>query len=304
MSPTSERLLLRPSVEARVQLDCVELLCVPAEPIPGCQRGLVQDGVPMVVAPSGRTDSDVTHSSPIAAFYPRVMLEVAYPHPTRILSQSIRGQPASRKKALTARAHSTNRPSRVRTAHLRELSCRQRTSGTRMPRTRARANRSRSVADRDGRVHLGGMAEFTCVTARLPPPESRWCRRGRGSSMSHAWAINGPLRMANARYPRLAMSAPGCCTRALSKLSWTSQSTSNDQHSQPGRAAQGTHSGCPFLRNSFFLHLRKLAVRVVQLLWPNSRTSAQRLAAQLPRPGGHAGSRRHPAVRDTMLAPA
>ena len=70
MSPTLERLLLRPSVEARVQLDCVELLCVPAEPIPGCQRGLVQDGVPVVVAPSGRTDADVTHSSPIAAFLP------------------------------------------------------------------------------------------------------------------------------------------------------------------------------------------------------------------------------------------
>src|SRR5215211_2607435 len=70
MSPTSERLLLRPSVEARVQLDCVELLCVPAKPIPGCQRGLVQDGVPVVVAPSGRTDTDVTHSSPIAAIYP------------------------------------------------------------------------------------------------------------------------------------------------------------------------------------------------------------------------------------------
>ena len=70
MSPTLERLLLRPSVEARVQLDCVELLCVPAEPIPGCQRGLVQDSALVVVAPSGRTDADVTHSSPVAAFLP------------------------------------------------------------------------------------------------------------------------------------------------------------------------------------------------------------------------------------------
>jgi hypothetical protein len=70
MSPTSERLLPRPSVEARVQLDCVELLCVPVEPIPGCQRGLVQDCVPVVVAPSARTDPDVTHSSPIAASCP------------------------------------------------------------------------------------------------------------------------------------------------------------------------------------------------------------------------------------------
>jgi pimeloyl-ACP methyl ester carboxylesterase len=70
MSPTSERLALRPSVEARVQLDRVELLRVPAEPVCGCQRGLVQDGVPVVVAPSRRPDADVTHSSPIAAFYP------------------------------------------------------------------------------------------------------------------------------------------------------------------------------------------------------------------------------------------
>ena len=70
MSPPPERLQLRPSVKARVQLDCVELLYAPAEPIPGCQRGLVQDGVSVVVAPSGRTDADVTHSSPIAAFLP------------------------------------------------------------------------------------------------------------------------------------------------------------------------------------------------------------------------------------------
>ncbi len=69
MAPSSERLLLRPSVEARVQLDCVELLCVPAEPVCGCQRGLVQDRVPVVVAPSRRPDPDVTHSSPIAGTF-------------------------------------------------------------------------------------------------------------------------------------------------------------------------------------------------------------------------------------------
>src|SRR5215213_7659145 len=69
MSPSSERLLPRPSVEARVQLDRVELLCVAPEPICGCQRGLVQDGVPVVVAPSRRPDPNVTHPSPNAAFH-------------------------------------------------------------------------------------------------------------------------------------------------------------------------------------------------------------------------------------------
>ena len=70
MAPSSERQLLRPSVEARVQLDRVELLCVAAESICGCQRWLIQDGIPEVVAPSRRPDRDVTHSLPIAAFYP------------------------------------------------------------------------------------------------------------------------------------------------------------------------------------------------------------------------------------------
>src|SRR5512133_188306 len=70
MAPSSERRLSRPSVEARVQLDRVELLCVAAEPVWGCQRGLVQDGVPVVVAPSRGPDPDLTHSSPIAAFHP------------------------------------------------------------------------------------------------------------------------------------------------------------------------------------------------------------------------------------------
>ena len=84
MSPTSERLALRPSVEARVQLDRVELLRVPAEPVCGCQRGLVQDGVPVVIAPSRRPDADVTHSSPIAF------------SPNR--SRFGPGQPASRKQ--------------------------------------------------------------------------------------------------------------------------------------------------------------------------------------------------------------
>src|SRR5512133_3067470 len=64
MAPSSERRLLRPSVEARVQLDRVELLCVAVEPVFGCQRRLVQDGVPVVVAPSRRPDPDVTHASP------------------------------------------------------------------------------------------------------------------------------------------------------------------------------------------------------------------------------------------------
>jgi hypothetical protein len=86
MAPSSERRLPRPSVEARVQLDRVELLCVAAEPVCGCQRGLVQDGVPVVVAPSRGPDPDFTHSSPIAAFYPRVMLELASPRPDRLLS--------------------------------------------------------------------------------------------------------------------------------------------------------------------------------------------------------------------------
>src|SRR5512132_1861483 len=70
MAPSSERRLSRPSVEARVQLDRVELLGVAAEPVCGCQRGLVQDGVPVVVAPSRGPDPDLTHSSPIAAFCP------------------------------------------------------------------------------------------------------------------------------------------------------------------------------------------------------------------------------------------
>src|SRR5215212_6055214 len=63
MTPSSERLLPRPSVETRVQLDRVELLRVAVKPIPWCQRRLVQDGVPVVVAPSRRPDPDVTHSS-------------------------------------------------------------------------------------------------------------------------------------------------------------------------------------------------------------------------------------------------
>ena len=112
MSPTSERLLLRPSVEARVQLDCVELLCVPAEPIPGSQRGLVQDGVPVVIAPSGRTDPDVTHSSPIAAFYPPSHAGGGLPRPV--------GPPES--KALTARApQRTDRVGYIRSCNLAEL---------------------------------------------------------------------------------------------------------------------------------------------------------------------------------------
>ena len=168
MSPTSERLLPRPSVEARVQLDCVELLCVPAEPIPGCQRGLVQDGVPVVVAPSRRTNPDVTHSSPIPGFCPPSHAEDDLPTSTSSSLPIDRPPVAASRppdnKALTARAHSTNRPSRVRTTQLRELSCRRRTSGTRMPRTRARPNGSRcggsgwqSSPRRDCTAHSSGI---------------------------------------------------------------------------------------------------------------------------------------------------
>jgi Restriction endonuclease len=183
MSPTSERLLLRPSVEARVQLDCVELLCVPAKPIPGCQRGLVQDGVPVVVAPSGRTDPDVTHSSPIAAFYPPSHAGGGLPNIHLVFSPN-RSRPAGlattrlsppEHTRRTDRASSHRAPPRIIVsttdkwnAHAEDASQGQQIPGWRI-----------------------GMAEFT-------PPESRWRRRGRGSSMSHAWAINGPLRMAMA----------------------------------------------------------------------------------------------------------
>jgi hypothetical protein len=106
------------------------------------------------------------------------------------------------KTRLSARAHSTNRPSRVRTTQLRELSCRRRTSGTRIA---SQGPIDPGVADRDGRAHCG-------VTAQHTPPESRWRRRGRGSSMSDAWATNGPLRTANAVHPGPTKSArmPQC----------------------------------------------------------------------------------------------
>src|SRR5512133_4095492 len=93
MAPSSERALLRPSVEARVQLDRVELLCVAAEPVCGCQRGLVQNGVPVVVAPSRRPDPDVTHSSHRHLLPTELMVDVAYPHPPR-LSPSLYGSTA------------------------------------------------------------------------------------------------------------------------------------------------------------------------------------------------------------------
>jgi hypothetical protein len=96
MAPSSERRLLRPSIEACVQLDRVELLCVPAEPIPGCQRGLVQDGVPVVVAPSRRPDPDVTHASPSPALLPTKSCGGGYPPPSRLLTQAValRSRPA------------------------------------------------------------------------------------------------------------------------------------------------------------------------------------------------------------------
>jgi hypothetical protein len=175
MSPTSERRLPRPSVEARVQLDRVELLCVPGEPIPRCQRGLVQDGVPVVVAPSRRPDPDVTHSPPSPPSTHRVMLEAAYSHPPRLLSQSI----ALRSRQPASRQQGSHRQS-----------------------TRSRCGGS-------------GWRSSPGVTAQRTPPESRWRRCGRGSSMSDAWAINGPLRTANAGPPASAISAPGCLNARL-----------------------------------------------------------------------------------------
>jgi hypothetical protein len=139
------------------------------------------------------------------------MLEVAYPYPPRLLSQSIAfrsrpgGRPTTRLSPpehtrLTDRAESALRTSENHRVDDRQVerACRGREPGPTDP----------GVADRDGRVHLG-------VTARRTPPESRWRRRGRGSSMSHAWAMNGPFRMANAGYPRLAMNAPGCLNARL-----------------------------------------------------------------------------------------
>ena len=154
MSPTSERPLLRPSVEARVQLDRVELPCVPAEPIPGCQRRLVQDSVPVVVAPSRRTNPDVTHSSPIAAFYPPSHAEGGLPTSTSSSLPIDRSHPPEHTRPTEPSPHHTT---------LR-FSCRRRTRGTRRPRTRARANRSRcggsgrrSSPRRDCTAHYSGI---------------------------------------------------------------------------------------------------------------------------------------------------
>jgi hypothetical protein len=167
MSPTSERRLPRPSVEARVQLDRVELLCVPGEPIPGCQRGLVQHGVPVVVAPSRRPDPDVTHSSPIAAVYPPSLAGGGLLKSTSSSLPIDRPPVAASRppdnKALTARAHSTNRPSRVRTTQLRELSCRH-GQAERARRGPEPGPTDPGVAARDGGVHLG-------VTAQRTPPQ-------------------------------------------------------------------------------------------------------------------------------------
>jgi hypothetical protein len=183
MSPTSERLLLRPSVEARVQLDCVELLCVPAEAIPGCQRGLVQDAVPVVVAPSGRTDPDVTHFLPHRRLLSTESGWRWLTHIHLVFSPN-RSRPAGLATTSSHRQSTLDEPTEPSShrappriivsttdkwnAHAEDASQGQQIPGWRI-----------------------GMAEFT-------PPESRWRRRGRGSSMSHAWAINGPLRMAMA----------------------------------------------------------------------------------------------------------
>jgi hypothetical protein len=209
MTPTSKRLLLRPSVETRIQLDRVELLCISAEPIPRCQRRPVQNGVPVVVTPSRRPDPNLTHSSPNAAFHPT---KSGWRWPTHIhlifsRPLSDRSQPTSRKQGQSPpHAHSTNRPSRVRTTQFRELSCRRRTLERACRGREPRANRTRCGGS--------GWQSSLGLTAQRTLPASRWLRRGRGSSISHAWAINEPLRTANASHPGSATSAdasmPAC----------------------------------------------------------------------------------------------
>jgi hypothetical protein len=106
MAPSSERRLSRPSVEARVQLDRVELLCVAAEPVCGCQRGLVQDGVPVVVAPSRGPDPDLTHCSSITAFCPPshagAGLSTSTSSPFQLIT--LRSRPASLSETNTPRS--------------------------------------------------------------------------------------------------------------------------------------------------------------------------------------------------------
>ena len=108
-----------------------------------------------------------------------VMLKVAYPHPPRPLSRSI---------ALT-RQSTLDQPSRVRTTQLLDFRVDD-GQGERAGRGREPGPTDPGVADREGGAHLG-------VTAQPTTPESRWRRRGRGSSMSHAWATNGPVSTAS-----------------------------------------------------------------------------------------------------------
>jgi hypothetical protein len=158
-----------------------------------------------------------------------------------------------------------------------------------MPRTRARANRSRCGGP-GGQSSLGVTAQRT-----LRNPDGAVA-----IGLIHE-PFNRPLRIANARYPRLAMSAPGSCTRALSKLSWTSQSSSNDQRAQRGRST-GSHSGCP----------TSYAIPFSSTLRTGSESGATRLAEQ-PNPAQHLAAHRArwsrspedtQPFRDTMPAPA
>jgi hypothetical protein len=166
----------------------------------------------VVVAPSRRPDPDVTHSPPSPPSTHRVMLEAAYSHPPRLLSQSIalRSRPAGLPTTRLSPPEHTRRTDRAASAPHNSENYRVDTDKRNaMPRTRARASRSRCGGS--------GWRSSPGVTAQRTPPESRWRRCGRGSSMSDAWAINGPLRTANgalrtanAGPPASAISAPGC----------------------------------------------------------------------------------------------
>jgi hypothetical protein len=151
-------------------------------------------GRPVVVAPSRRPDLDVTHSSPIAAFYPPSHAGGGLPTSTSSSLPIDRAPVAASRppKTRLSPPEHTRRTDRAESPPHNsenyrvddgqvECACRGREPGPTDP----------GVADRDGRAHLG-------VTAQRTPPESRWRRRGRGSSMSDAWTISGPLHTPNA----------------------------------------------------------------------------------------------------------
>ena len=174
----------------------------------------------------------------------RVIVEVAYPHPPHLLSPSIAASRPRDNKALTARAHSNEptQPSPHRAPPRTSVSttdsghaCRDASQGQQIP------------------VWRIGTAELTRRDPTAHPPKSRWRHRGRGSSISHAtaWLIHEPrlrrqrvlthgeCRLSTVSHERTRMLHAG-----MSKLSWTSQSSSNDQRAQRGRST-GSHSGCP-----------------------------------------------------------